>query len=75
MKIHQRTVGSKVIIGSVDTEVGISDGGARHVDEVDNLLKIGRRAIGGDVVNGEELDGEEKSKMHCIFNQKDQQIT
>ena len=39
MKIHQRTVTGEIVIGGVDTKVGIGDGRTRHVDRRNNLLK------------------------------------
>ena len=61
MKVYQRIVGGKIIIGGVNAKVGISDGRTRHVNEVNNLLKVWGRMVGVDVVNGKELDeGREK---------------
>ena len=57
MEVYQRTVSSKVVIGGINTKVGIGDGRMRHIDEVNNLLKIRGGAIGVDVVNGGQLDG------------------
>ena len=70
MEIHQRRIVCKVVISGVNAKVGIGNGGMRHVQRVDNLLEIRGRAIGGDVVSeyDEELNGEGKSKTHCIFN-------
>ena len=72
MKVHQGRVTRKVIISGVNAKVGIGNGGVRHVQRVNDLLKIRGRTIRGDVVgeNSEDLDGEKKSKTHCIFNQE-----
>ena len=75
MKIHQGGIAHEVVIGGVHTEVGISNGRMRHVDKVNDLLKVRGGTVGVDVVNGEECDEGEKSKTHCIFNQQNQQIT
>ena len=70
MKIHQRRITRKVVIGGVHTKVRVGNGGTRHVKRVDDLLKIGGRTIRGDVIgkNNEELDEGKKSKTHWIFN-------
>ena len=77
MIVYQGIVTSEVVIGSIDTKVGIGDGGMRYDNAVKNLLKEGGRAmVRVDVVNGEGLDGGgKKSKTHCIFNPKSQQVT
>ena len=58
-----RIVG-KVIISSIKTEVGISNGGMRHVNRVNDLLKKtrGEVVVGIDVVNGGGWNGERKAK-------------
>ena len=73
MEIHQRRVAGKIVVGGINTKVGIGDGGTRHVQRVNNLLKVGGRTIRGDLIgeNGDELDEGEKSKTHCLFNQKE----
>ena len=77
MEVHQRRVAGEIVIRGVNAKVGISNGGMRHIQRIDNLVKIRGRTIRGDVVseNDERLDGGEKSEMHCIFNQKNQRIT
>ena len=62
MEIHQGGITGEVIISGVNTKVRVGDGGARHVQRVNNLLKVRGGAIRGDLVseNGERLDGEEK---------------
>ena len=76
MIIYQGVVASEVVVGSIETEVGVGNGGMRHIDTVNNVLEErGRAWVGGNVVNGEEMDGGKKSKTHCIFNQGNQQIT
>ena len=77
MKIHQRRVARKIVICGVNTEVGISDGRTRHIQRVNNFLKVRGGAIGGDLIgkNGGKFDEEKKSKMHYLFNQRNQQIT
>ena len=75
VKVHQRSVTGEVVVGGIYPKVRISNSGARHVDKVDDLLKVRRRMVGVDVVNGEDWMGGKKSKTHCIFNQGNQQIT
>ena len=63
MEVYQRTIGGKVIVGGVNTKMGIGNGGTGHVDAVNNLLKEGRGAVVRlNVVNGERLDGGRKAK-------------
>ena len=72
MEIRQGGVARKIIVGGVNTKVGISDGRARHIDAVNNLLEEGRGVVVRlNVVNGEEWDGGKKSEMHCIFKPKE----
>ena len=73
--IHQGRITCKVVVGGVNTKVGIGDGGTRHVQRVNDLLKIGGRTIRGDLIseNDEGLDEGKKSETHCIFNQRNQQ--
>ena len=55
MRPYQRFVVGEIIICCIKTKVGIGDGGTRHVNSIDNLLKEERRVVVGvDVVNGEE---------------------
>ena len=76
VEVYQRTVGSKIVVGGIYTKMGVSDGGMRHVYAVNNFLKErGRTVVRVNVVNGGELDGGKKSKTHCIFNQRNHQIT
>ena len=76
MRPYQRFVVGEIIIGCIKTEVGISNGGTRHVDAVNDLLKEGRGVVVGvDVVNDEGRNGEKKSKMHSLFNPRNQHIT
>ena len=77
MEIHQRQVARKIVIGGINTKVGIGDGRTRHVQRVNDLLKVGGRTIRGDLIgeNGDELNEGKKSKTHCIFNQRNQRIT
>ena len=77
MEIHQRRIACKIIIGGVNTKVGISDGRAGHVQRVNDLLKVGGRTIRGDLIgeNGDELNEGKKSKTHWTFNQRNQRIT
>ena len=72
VEVHQGRVAREIIIGGINTKMGIGDGGARHIQRIDNLLKIRRRAIRGDLIceNGEGIDEGKKSKTHCIFNQE-----
>ena len=64
MKVHQRRIAHKVVIRGVNTKVGISNGRARHVQRVNNLLKVRGGTITRDLIgeNGEELDGGRKAK-------------
>ena len=77
VEIHQGRIARKVKISGVNAKVGISDGGVRHVQRINDLLKVRGGAIRGDLIgkNGEEIDEGKKSKTHCIFNQRNQQIT
>ena len=71
MKVHQRTVAGEVVIGGVNTKVGISNGGTRHDNAVDNLLKERRGVVVGvNVVNGEGLDGERKVKRTAYLTKE-----
>ena len=71
MEVYQGRVTCKIVVSGINTKVGVSNGGTRHVQRVNDLLKVGGRMVRGDVVseNDEELDGK-KSKTQCIFNQK-----
>ena len=73
VEIHQRGVTRKIIIHGVNAKVGVGNGGARHIQRVNDLLKVRGGTIRGDVIseNDERLDGGKKSKTHCIFNQKE----
>ena len=54
MKVYQRTVAGKVVIGGINTKMGVGNGGTRHDNRVKNILKVrGRAVVGIDVVNGE----------------------
>ena len=72
VEIHQRRVARKIIVGGVNTKMGISNGGTRHVQRVDNLLEIGRRTIRGDLIgeNGERLDGGRKAKRTAYLTKE-----
>ena len=61
MRPYKGSVVGKVIVGGIETKVGISNGGTRHVNAVDNLLEErGRAVVRVDVVNGGNGMGEEK---------------
>ena len=77
VEIHQGRITCKVVIRGINTKVGFGNGRAGHVQRVNNLLKIRGGTIRGDVVgeNDERLDEGKKSKMYCIFNQRNQRIT
>ena len=77
VEIHQGRIARKVKIGGVNAKVRVGNSGARHVQRVNDLLKVRGGAIRGDLIgeNGEEIDEGKKSKTHCIFNQRNQQIT
>ena len=64
MEVHQRRVVCEIIIGGVNTKMGIGDGGAGHIQRVNNLLKIRGRTVGRDLIskNGEGLDEGRKAK-------------
>ena len=64
VKIHQRRVAHKVVIRGINTKMRIGNGRARHVQRVNNLLKVRGRAIRRNLIseNGEEFDGEGKAK-------------
>ena len=68
MEVHQRRVACKVVIRGVNTEMGISNGRARHVQRVNNLLKVRGGAIRRDLISetGEEFDGERKEKQNAL---------
>ena len=54
MRSYKGIVIGEIIVGGIETKVGISNGGARHVNRIDNLLKEGGgAAVRFDVVNGE----------------------
>ena len=77
VEIHQGGVTCKVVIRGINAKVGVGNGGARHIQGVNNFLEVRGGTIRGDVIseNDEGLDGEKKSETHCIFNQRNQQIT
>ena len=72
VEIHQGGVVREVIIRGVNTKVRLGNGGARHVQRINDLLKIGGGTIREDLIgeNGEGFDEGKKSKMHCLFNQE-----
>ena len=72
MKIHQGGIARRVVIRGVNAKVGLGNGRTRHVQRVNNLLKIGGRTIRGDVVgeyNG-NLDGGRKAKRTAYLTKK-----
>ena len=73
VKIHQGRVVRKIVIRGVNAKVRVGDGGTRHVQGVNNLLKIRGGTVGGNVISeyDEGLDEGKKSKTHCLFNQKE----
>ena len=64
MKIHQGRVAREIIIRGINTKVGIGNGRARHIQRINYLLKVGGRAIRGDLIgeNDERLDEGRKAK-------------
>ena len=64
MKVYQGRVACKVVVGSVNPEVRVGNGGTRHVQRVNNLLKVRGGTIGRDLIgkNGERIDEGKKSK-------------
>ena len=77
MKVHQRRIAGKVIIGGVNAKVGIGNGRTRHIQRVDNLLKVRGGTIRGDLIgeNGKGLDGGRKAKRTAYLTKMNQQIT
>ena len=72
VEIHQGRVARKVIVCGVNTKVGFSNGRTRHVQRVNNLLKIRGRTIGGDVVgkNSEGFDEGRKAKRTAYLTKR-----
>ena len=77
MKVHQRGVTREIVIGGIDTKVGVGNGRARHVQRVNNLLKIRGGSTRENVIGeyDEGLDEGKEKQTHCIFNQRNQQVT
>ena len=77
VKIHQRRVARKVVIRGINTKMRIGNSGARHVQRINNLLKVGGRTIRRYLIgeNGEEFDGEGKAKHTGYLTKNNQQIT
>ena len=75
MEIHQGTVTGEIVISGVYAKGRIGDGRTRHMNAVNNLLKIRGGAVRVNVVNDEDWMGGRKSETHCLFNQDNQQIT
>ena len=59
----------EIIIGRIKTEVGISDGGTRHVNGINNLLKKtrGEVVVRVDVVNDERWDGKKRKQNTLLI--------
>ena len=72
VEIHQGRITCKIVICGIHTKVGIGDGRMRHVKRVNDLLKVGGRTIGGDVVgeNDEDLDGGRKAKRTAYLTKR-----
>ena len=71
MGLYQGVVIGEIIIGGIQAKVRIGNGGMRHFDRVNDLLKERRGVVVRvDVVNGGDGMGEKKSEIHCLFNQK-----
>ena len=64
MKVHQGRVARKIVIRSINAKVRIGNGGTRHIQRINYLLKVRGRAIGGDLVskNGGRFEWGKKSK-------------
>ena len=77
MKVHQRRVACKIVIGGVNAKVGFSNRGARHIQRVDNLLKIRGGTIRGNLIgeNGGEIVGKGKAKRTAYLTKGNQLIT
>ena len=67
MRPYKGCVIGKIIIGGIKTEMRISNGRARHVDGINDLLKEeGGAVVRVDVVNDGEWNGEEKQNTLFI---------
>ena len=77
MRPYEGRVIGEIIISRIKTEVRVGDGGVRHVNRANDLLEKtrGEVVVRIDVLNGGRWNEGKKSKMHCIFNQRNQQIT
>ena len=45
MRPYKGVVIGKIVIGGIKTEVGVGNGGMRHVDRVNNLLEETEREV------------------------------
>ena len=72
MEIHQGGIACKIIIRSINPKVGIGNGGARHVERVNDFLEVRGRTIRRDVVgeNDGKLDGGRKAKRTAYLTKK-----
>ena len=64
VEIHQRRVTREIVICGVNAKVRVGNGGSRHVQRVNDLLKVRGGMIRGDLIgkNGEGLVGKRKAK-------------
>ena len=70
MEIYQGRIACEIIIGGIDTEVGIGNDRTRHIDEVNNLLEVGGRTVRSDVVNDEDWLGKRKAKHTAYLTKR-----
>ena len=76
MRSYEGRIIGKVVISHIKTKVGVGNGGTRHVDGVNNLLKEGGRAlVRVDVVNGDDEMRRRKAKCIAYLTKRNQQIT
>ena len=72
MRSYEGRVVGKVIIGGIQAKVGVGNGGARHVNSVNDLLKKTRRGVVVrlKVVNGEEWNEGRKAKRTAYLTKE-----
>ena len=64
MEVYQGGITGEIVVGGVNAKVGIGNCGSRHVQRVNDLLKVRGRAIRRDLVgeNGGRIGGGRKAK-------------
>ena len=72
MRPYEGGVVGEVIIGRIETKVGIGNGRSRHVNGVNDLLKKtrGEVVVGLNVVNGENGMGGRKAKCTAYLTKR-----